>query len=59
VGGLRQLVARYVVSKLEVVAESGAFLGLLRDGGDFVTDFWTMLRVRYSRAAKREAAYWS
>ena len=64
VDGLRQLVARYVVSKsskLDVVAESGALLGLLRDGGDFVIDFWIMLRVRYgdARAAKQEAAYWS
>jgi hypothetical protein len=61
VGSLRGLVAHYVVSKLDAVGESGAFLGLLRDGGDFVIDFWTMLRVRYgdARAAKQEAAYWS
>ena len=59
--GLRKLVTSLVVSKLEMVAETRVFLDLLQDGGEFVKDFWTMLRVRYgnARAAKQEAAYWS
>ncbi|KAN0080907.1 hypothetical protein V8E54_004111 [Elaphomyces granulatus] len=43
VDGLRKLVTRFVVSKLDAVAESDAFLDLLHYGGDFVKDFWSVL----------------
>lgn len=43
VDGMRKLVTDFVVSKLDVVAESDAFLDYLHYGGDFVRDFWTVL----------------
>jgi hypothetical protein len=44
VDSLRKLVTRIVVSKLDVIKESLAFLSLLHDKGEFVVDFWIMLR---------------
>lgn len=44
VGGLRQLVARIVVLKLDTVGKNDAFIDRLQLGGDFVKDFWIALR---------------
>lgn len=37
---LRMLAVIYVVSILERIGENEIFHGVLREGGDFVTDFW-------------------
>ena len=43
-GGLRRLVVRIAVLKLDDIGKSKEFLGLFRDGGDFVEDFWIVLQ---------------
>ncbi|KAE8152844.1 hypothetical protein BDV25DRAFT_137517 [Aspergillus avenaceus] len=45
VDALRDLAARYVVSVLDNIGEAGCFLGLLEEGGPFVSDFWRIAWV--------------
>lgn len=40
---LRQLVTRHMTTVLKDVAMDSAFLGLLLEGGEFVSDFWTVV----------------
>ncbi|KAF3896759.1 BTB domain-containing protein [Trichophyton interdigitale] len=40
---LRKLVTRYMTTVLKDIAVNPAFLGLLLEGGEFVSDFWTVV----------------
>lgn len=42
---LRDLVAKYVAIKIDVIGLSADFYSLLREGGEFVSHFWALLQT--------------
>jgi hypothetical protein len=41
---LRQLVVEYVVCEIDTIGRHNRFKALLEDGGEFVGDFWRIVR---------------
>ncbi|KAF2007371.1 hypothetical protein P154DRAFT_558639 [Amniculicola lignicola CBS 123094] len=44
---LRGLVVDYIVYNINVIGRSSHFCELLQEGGEFVADFWDIMRLRY------------
>jgi hypothetical protein len=42
---LRVLVVQYMACEMDIVGKHALFMALLKDGGEFVTDFWRTVAV--------------
>jgi hypothetical protein len=51
---LKQLVSEDVVDNLYILHDMDEFSSLLKEGGEFVPDFWVALKVRLSRNGEDE-----
>ncbi|ORY08704.1 hypothetical protein BCR34DRAFT_616239 [Clohesyomyces aquaticus] len=45
VDSLRRLVVEYISSEVDIIGECPEFVDLLREGGEFVEDFWDLART--------------
>ncbi|GBF61547.1 hypothetical protein TMEN_4051 [Trichophyton mentagrophytes] len=55
---LRKLVTRYMTTVLKDIAVNPAFLGLLLEGGEFVSDFWTVVWAKREILLRQPDLYW-
>ncbi|EGE02933.1 hypothetical protein TEQG_01971 [Trichophyton equinum CBS 127.97] len=55
---LRKLVTRYMTTVLKDIAVNPAFLGLLLEGGEFVSDFWTVVWAKREILLLQPDLYW-